>query len=296
MRRMFAVGRRMRSGLAAAAGGLLAAACAIGTPVHDPLAEEVRLLSAGAATRVQPSSLVTRREMPFVVAQHRAAAEQKMLLVYRPAGAEPRPVAMVSSAQTQAGMVVSIRRLPLAAGSGHFDVTLATLEHLYTLILQQEPEGRYCLDKAIRECAGVADAGSQADALRQIAAAREETLGRASGSTASPAWLTVSLRPVQQAGGEDEVGVLVMLGADPLPGRTVFFHKAPHFGCEATTNQDGLAACTLQDHHPEEHSHAGEEDTAVVVTFPGDPRTRPVLVPTTLVVKAHGDKVAGAHR
>ena len=165
------------------------------------------------------------------------------------------------------------------------DVEIATIEHLYSLVLGQDPEAMYCLAAPKRKCGRLGDDYSHAQLLRELRDARQLAVTRAGRAGRNVPWQVVSMAPVVQDGGtDDDVAVRVVSDGKPLEGERVFFHRAPHSGCGARSSPDGLATCRLVDRHGDEESHGEDEKVPVVATFPGNVLAERVLLPTTLVM------------
>jgi hypothetical protein len=288
MQSMSPVSRQLKAGLVIAAGCLLTAACA-GTPttVGQPRMG-IPVPAASDYVRMPVSTLVSKRDLPFKLAQMQRGADRLTLLMHQPAGGEPSPVAVISSSQSGDKAHVSLHRLPLGAGRADAaDLDVATWEHLYVLAIGQEPEARFCLAYAAQPCDAARHGYSHADLLRELVRARQHAVERAHpGGNVMVPWRVVSMAPAPASGADaDEVGVRVTSEQGPMEGASVFFNKAPHSSCVARSREDGLATCHLVDQHGDDGSHAEDDHVAVVATFPGDVRGDRVLVPTTLVMQ-----------
>jgi hypothetical protein len=231
------------------------------------------------------STLVSKRDLPFKLAQMQRGPDRVTLLMHQPAGGEPSPVAAISSSQSGGKAHVSLQRLAtVAGGRDSADLEVATWEHLYALAILQEPEARFCLVYGAQPCDAARDGHSHAELLRELARARQHAVGRARSGMVP--WRVVSMTPAAMKGADaDEVGVRVTSEQGPMGGASVFFNRAPHSSCVARSREDGLATCHLVDQHGHDESHAEDEHVAVVATFPGDVRVDRVLVPTTLVMQ-----------
>jgi hypothetical protein len=276
MRRMNAMSRRFKVGFALAAGCLLTAACTVDArpvdddPVYSP---------------VPASTLVSRRDLQFRLGHVQRGACRVTFLAHQAPGAEPRPVAVISSWQSDRGAHVSVLRLAHPEGNEGSDLNIATLEHLYALALRQEPVARFGFADGLQPCEPAKVDHSHADFLRELFRARRDAVARADHRGTSVAWHVVSMAP---AGGShskaDEVGVRVVSDQGPMEGATIFFNRAPHSGCVAKSRHDGLATCQLVDQHGDDE-HSEEDAVPVVATFPGDVRAGRFLLPTILVLQ-----------
>ena len=270
--------RRPRAGLAALAACLLAAGCATDKPLADPAV----LAEASDYTPVPGSTLVSSPELPFKIARVQRGTVQLTYLAHQPASADPSPVAEMSIAPSGRAAEVSVRLLRWDSAEGdRSDVGIATLEYLYAWTFQQDPRARYCLGYRGRpRCEGAGSRSSHGAFLRELAALRQRV------APASVPWHVVSMAAsVPSRADADEVGVVVTSDRGPMQGATVFFHRAPHAGCVATSRADGLAGCRLVDSHGDDEAHAREAPVPVVATFPGDVRSGRVMVPTTFVLQ-----------
>jgi hypothetical protein len=248
---------------------LLTAACALGNVSDLPV------VVSSAGSRVPGSTLVSRRDLQFRVFQGQWRGSPVTLLMHQPAVGESFPVAAIQASQGH----VSLHRFALPEGTADaVDLQIATLENLYVLALRQDAEARFCLEAK--------DGYSHAELLRALVQARDSALARASPDKPGIPWRVISMAPAPPAGGDaDQVGVRVMRDERPMEGAAVYFNRAPHSGCSAKTNADGIATCELVDQHGDGDSHAEHDGTPVVVTYPGDVRVDLVLVPTTLVMQ-----------
>jgi hypothetical protein len=257
---------------------MLAAACALlascaSEPVAQPTALEYR-----PALR---STLVSGRDVTFVVAQWQQGAERTTVLARQQAGAAPYPVARLVQVSQGPKLQVSVQRLPESGGgAGHAVQDSAALEQLYALVLRQEPQARYCLGNGSKPCNPARDGVSHAEVLLALADARERAAER---SPAAVPWRVVEMAGApSQSSDADVVGVRATAHQVPLEGVAIYFNRAPHSLCTARTGADGVAACRLVDPHGDEHDH--DHAAPVVATFPGDVRSDRVLLPTTYVL------------
>jgi hypothetical protein len=217
------------------------------------------------------STLVSNRDVAFVVAQWQQGAELTTVLARQQPGAAPHPVARLVQVRHGSVSRVSIQLPPESAS--------AVLEQLYALVLRQEPLARYCLASDGRPCDPAHDGVSHAEVLVALADARDKAdLGPA----AAP-WRVVEMTGAHAPSSDaDVVGVRAMADQMPLEGIAIYFNRAPHSLCIARTRADGVAICRLVDPHGDEHEH--DHSAPVVATFPGDVRTERVLLPTTYVL------------
>jgi hypothetical protein len=221
---------------------------------------------------VRVPTLVSRPDIAFKLALVQRGPDRLAILAHQGSAGQPTPVATMWSSASGKEVRLSV----LKAAGGAPDLKLATLEHLYVLVLRQEPKARYCLDDGAERC------HPHAEALRQLAVARQQA---ARGAGSRP-WHVVTMSPAVVGGGDEhEVAVRVTTENGPMEGVSVFFDRAPHFSCVAKSGKDGLATCHLVDQHGEEESHADEAPVSTVATFPGDVRAERVWAPTTLVLE-----------
>lgn len=256
----------------------LAAACALlascaSEPVAPPTAIEYR-----PAAR---STLVSSRNLSFVVAQWQQGAELTTVLARQQAAAAPHPVARLVQVRQGSELQVAVQRLPESgSAAGRADHEIAALEQLYALVLRQEPQARYCLSSGMRPCDAARDSVSHAQVLQALAEVRERAAVRA---PAAVPWRVVEMKGAPTRPGDaDVVGVRVTSHQGPLEDVAIYFNRAPHSLCVARTRADGVASCRLEDQHGDEHEH--DDATPVVATFPGDVRTGRVFLPTTYVL------------
>jgi hypothetical protein len=257
---------------------VLAAACALLVSCASGPETPSAALDYRPASR---STLMSNRDLRFVVAQWRRGAELTTVLAQRQTGASPRPVARLVQAGQGPTLQVSIHRLPVRTSpTSPADDERAALEQLYALVLRQEPQARYCLGSGGQRCDPMRDGVSHAEVLLALADARERVVPH------TPA--TVPWRAVEMAGSPirsvdaDVVAVRATAREVPLEGVAIYFNRAPHSLCAARTGADGVAVCRLVDPHGDDHEH--DHAAPVVATFPGDVRTDRVLLPTTYVL------------
>jgi hypothetical protein len=228
--------------------------------------------AAGAPVRMPRSTLVSKPQLPFALEREQRGSERIDTLLYKPATGEPLPVAVLSVAP--AG--VTLRRLPLPAENG--DLEVATAEHLYVLVMQEEPDARYCIGEAEVPC-DATKGTSHGDLLRQLVELRKR-------AKPSVPWQVVSMEPPPgRRPDADYVAVRLSVEGKPLVGGGVFFNRAPHSSCSAKTDRLGRAGCKLVDQHGHEGAHGDEDHAAVTVIYSGDVRPERVLVPTTYVLR-----------
>jgi len=254
---------RYTRGLRAAAGAVLAASCAIAHAELLPL---------------PASALISRPELKFTLDQQQSGTRQLANVLYERPDGHRTKVAAIETSQGKGGTRVAIRSFASA------ELSVATLERLYTLALRLDPEAGFCFSERPVTCDAGQARHSHGEVLRQIKRAREDALATV-GVRAAP-WGSVSMARVPGASRDaDLVSVRLTSAGVPLADVRIFFNQAPHCACVAKTDADGVANCRLVDQHGDEDEHAGEV-RAVVATFPGDVKVEPVLPPTTFIVRA----------
>jgi hypothetical protein len=275
MSRMRILKSRMRAGVAIVAGCLLVACQTPETPIGIE-----KNLSYGPAPR---STLVGRQDIRFLLARERKKEVMTTVLAYQAPGGKPSPVAVMSASGADGRSQVSVRRLPLAAPRNeHGDLSVATLEYLYTLVLRQDPEARFCFADIGHDCDAALSGYSHAEMLQQLARSRQQAVAARGG--ASIPWQRISLTPANMHHADhDDVFARISGEHGPFEGATIFFNRAPHSSCQAKSNEAGIASCRLVDQHGDEDSHSGQEKAPVLAIFPGDVRADRVLLPTTLM-------------
>jgi len=228
------------------------------------------------------STLISRPDLRFAIARGRRDGAAISVLVYEPQAAPPIPVALAATARSDSRFLVSIRRLGLSQPLDP-QLELAALEHLYVLAVEQEPTAAFCLAADDARCDPAAKGETHAAVLKELVEAREHA-ARASGKPAAD-WNAVTMSTPASAPGRDgdEVAVRVTLRERPVSAQNVFFSRAPHSGCVAPTDADGVARCRLVDYHGDDGDE-NERGVPVVATFPGDVTAGRVLVPMTYVL------------
>jgi len=251
---------------------VLLSSCA-SEPVAPPATVEYR--------PAQQSTLVTRRDLNFLVAKWQGGGRSTTMLALPQSGGSPRPVAQLLEMRQGPELHVSVQWLSEPWNTvDPAGQEIAALEHLYSLVLRQEPQARYCLGRGGRPCDARRDGVSHAQLLQALAGLRERAVGR--GPAAVP-WRIVEMQGVPPRSWDaDVVGVRATGPQGPLEGVAVYFNRAPHSICAARTGADGVATCRLEDQHADGHQH--DHATTVVATFPGDVQPDRVLLPSTRVL------------
>jgi hypothetical protein len=148
---------------------------------------------------------------------------------------------------------------------------IAALEYLYALVLRADTNGAFSF-RAFDPCSEstIGAALSQSDLLHEIARRRNALASRLDVKDQAPKpWTVVSLRraapdrPLQF----NEVRAVVEDSNGPLAGAPVIFSRAPHSGCNATSDRRGIATCILQDNHGDLDDDKDGEP--LVATFSG---------------------------
>ena len=273
------MGRLFSTGLAAVAASLLVASCTL----DRPLAE-----GALAYAPAPISTLLSRRDLPFKIAQVRRGASLRAVLAYQAPGASASPVAEIVTTRIDPAdpmARVSVRLLESdSKRADAADVDIVSVELLYFLTLQLEPQARFCLARGTQPCEFTSGGLSHPEVLRRLALARQEAIARAGRSGTAALWDIVSMAHGAVDG--DHVTVRVTQEQFPLQGVSIYFNRAPHSGCGAKTGEDGVAACDLVDQHGDEDDDSQHAAVRVVATFPGDVRAGRILVPTTFSLPA----------
>nr|WP_156133586.1 hypothetical protein [Massilia sp. JS1662] len=270
---------RLQAGLAMALSCLLGACQTVDRPSYD---------DASLRYTVAPrSALVERQDLQFGLAQMEREAKDMVVLAYGAPGSKPLPVSLITSSGSGARKRVSVQRYPLPETRKEGDdVDVATLEYLYTLVIRQDPEGQFCFADIGQRCDADGKAYSHAEILLQLARSRQHAVGTVKDPGSYIPWRVVSLAPAETPHtNPDDVSVRVTGERGPTKDVTIFFNRAPHSSCAAKSAGDGVAACRLLDQHGDDDSHAGQDRTPVLATFPGDIQAKSVLLPTTLIVQ-----------
>lgn len=226
------------------------------------------------------SALVARQDVPFVIAS--AMKDQKLftVLAHRKDGSQPNPVAWLTSTEQNSNRLISLKSV---AAPGVERVT--ALEHLYALVMRQDPFARYCFSEGATACDAAKAGRNHSGVLLQIAAARQHALVESGAPLGAAKWRSITLRPTREGKDADIVSAVAFDGEKPLENVNVFFNRAPHSSCTAKTTRQGLAKCRLVDQHGDEHDPAVERATPVLAVYPGDVGPAVVRLPTTQVVR-----------
>lgn len=232
---------------------------------------------------VQGSALVTRRDLRFVLARWTDAGETTTVLAHQRHGTAPRPVArLIHTIDGDESRIAVQPLLEPRAGAAFDALSVATLEHLYSTVFQQQPKARFCLGTARRICDPAEERMSHAQVLRALANLRASAAARL---PSAARWHNIELHAQPARSGDaDVVGVRASSRRGPLQSAVIYFDRAPHSICHAPTDGAGAASCRLEDQHGDGHAH--DHATSVVATFPGDVRAERVLLPTTVVIPA----------
>lgn len=244
-------------------------------------------------TAAPVSALVARQDLPFVIASAVKDQDQFTVLAHRQDGSQPKPVAWLKSAEHGSIRLISLKSV---AASGLMRVT--ALEHLYSLVMRQDPFARYCFSEGAGDCDAAKAGRNHSGVLLHIAAARQRAVVESGQASGAATWRSIALRPTREGKDPDVVAALAFDGHKPLENVNVFFNRAPHSSCTAKTTRQGLARCRLVDQHGDEHDPAVERATPVLAVYPGHVEQAVVRLPTTLVVRgelqAPGTSVRGA--
>jgi hypothetical protein len=225
------------------------------------------------------STLVSRPAIRFTLEQQQTAGREVTTLMHAPSGAERRRVAVIEISDSAEHTHI-VLRLQTPARTDP-EVAMTTLERLYTLALQLDPEARLCFEESAMACDATTTKGSHAEALRQIALARQKALAQA--QLPGTPWSVVVMSPTSRdPQGAHRASARVTLAGKPLTDTRIHFSRAPHSACFAKTAADGVAWCELVDQHGDEDEHGGGHE--VVATFPGDVTLERILPPTTGIV------------
>lgn len=214
------------------------------------------------------------------------------VVMYKPAGGDAHPVAamVVDSSEWRTKRVLltwlslpdTVRPAP--------GLDLARDGHLYTMALLQDAEALYCVSSSSGNCDG-GPSRTQGEALQRIALHRECALAAQppSARVDAPRWRVVTIS-AQEAlpGARARVSARVSDQDKPLAGVQLVFSRLPHSACTATTQGDGTATCELSDAQGHEGGHPEFDREPVLVTFPGDLRGNPILLPTTRLMATEG--------
>jgi hypothetical protein len=278
MRLMHLMSRQVRAGLVLAAACLLAAC----QTLDMPLATES--LQYGPAPI---STLVSRRDLQFKLAQVERENGRMAVLAYQPPGERPLPVAVMSLSRSGNESYVSVSRLaPLKAQEDQGNIAIVTTEYLYALVMRQDPEALYCLTQSTQQCNVSSNGYSHAELLRELAREHQEDVARVGRTGTSIPWHVVALKPTGMVHPDsDQVSVHITSDEGSMEGKAIFFNKAPHSSCMANIDKSGIATCYLIDQHGDDGAHSEHEKAPVLATFPGDVGAKRVLLPTTLVQK-----------
>ena len=160
---------------------------------------------------------------------------------------------------------------------------IVALEYLYTMALAGDAEARYSV-RSIDEGKG-GSARSQQEALRKVAELRQRAIGslQQAGDRPVMQWTLVSLEPHFESG-HDRAAVRIRGDRGSLKGLIVSFGRAPHSGCEAVSDENGIAGCELVDLHGHK-GHYEHDDAPVVATFVGRVTPREVMPPTIVLIR-----------
>jgi len=230
-----------------------------------PDGRQVTSAAIPADSRPAPRSLLlSSPDLEFRVASAKAGPYEVTYLVHRGA----LHGAIVEEPGGKRRHVHWVRR------GGPDDVV--ALEYLYGMTLASDAEIEYSMDGVVQSHSDLLRALAQ---LRKRAAERVQLYGRA----VAP-WTMVVLQPHFHRDHE-RASVRIVDERGPLSGMKVSFGRAPHSGCEAESDEHGVASCELVDLH----GHDGHDDHAepIVATFVGSVAPGRVMPPTTLTIPGH---------
>jgi hypothetical protein len=243
--------------------------------------------ASGTAAELLPAvtsssgSALVRADVPLSVANVEWNGRSISVVVSTSPTGGSIPVAAIVVDRSGPG---STRVSLLALSLPEFDdpatgVDAAKYEYLYTLAFRQEADARYCSSSDASHCED-----SQGMALRKIARQRQCALAKLpeGARKAFRGWRVVALNAASgPSGGKPLAAVRVSDGAGPITGARIMFSQRPDSSCTAISRADGIASCELTDDHGHEGDHSDFDREPVVVTFPGDLRGDPILLPMT---------------
>jgi hypothetical protein len=258
---------------------------------HAKPTTSVPLISPASTGRAADSALISRRDVEFNTS-HAEWKGHRLTMLWADSPREGSKLVAVNISTVEGGAGrTSISWLPQPPGARGREamLNLTSLEHLYAMTLATAAEGEFRFATGIDGADGSATS-SQADVLRKIAAARQCIVGNLGwqAGDAVARWEVVLMESHETAnhGDNDAVAVRVKSESGPLSGAHVSFARAPHSGCAAMSDAQGVAACTMQDLHMH-GAHEDGHDAPVVATFRGNVGPAEIQLPTTLVLRRH---------
>ena len=264
---------RFRGLLVACCTALVACAHVAEKDGRGPLLPEGRALSTVVPSTARPaprSSLLSDPALPFSIATEAVGSYRVTYLGHL--GVVHGEIVEEKTDRGHLRHVTWVPRGPLG-GADAAMVDVVALEHLYTMVLAGDAESEYRMGSI---------QGSASEALRELAKLRQVAIGKVAGRDLKH-WGLVRLDP-QPGGGHDRAAVLVRNDRGPLPGMRISFGRAPHSGCEAESDETGVASCDLVDLHGHEEHH-DEDEAAVVATFGGRVTSDHVMPPTLALIR-----------
>jgi hypothetical protein len=161
-------------------------------------------------------------------------------------------------------------------GVEHLDTFALTLDPLQQFALSVCKSGINCLT-AYRKLLSYAELLSTLAAQR-ASHARQVTQDKQN----HPRWVSVSLTDAVQDI-DDRVSIKVKGEPAAFAGSAVAFSRRPYAGCIVTKDSNGLATCTVEDPHGDEHSE-DEENGPIIATYSGKLLPDLQFLPTTQVL------------
>lgn len=230
-------------------------------------------------------SALVRGHVPLSVEEVEWNGASISIVMHKLPGGDAHPVAVMvadpSPSQSTRVLLMALA-LPDSVRPGP-GLDVARDEHLYTLAFRQDADALYCVPSSSGGCEG-GQYVSQGEALQRLASRRECALAALPDSLRAelPRWRTVTLSLGDALPGPSaRVSARVSDQDVPIAGAQVMFSRLPHSACAATTSADGTATCELADAHGHGDGHPEFDRAPVLVTFPGDLRGNPILLPTT---------------
>ncbi len=233
---------------------------------------------------VQASSLFSTGNLQFEMGRVRHGDSLATVLAYETSSKDVSPVATIALAGEGASSKICIDLLARTDAGADRVLAVATLEHVYNLVLREDPWAAYCLADKIHQCSFTAKGLPQGDMLRELVRMREHELSDGLAGVASKPWQVVMLSPTGVGSSDDLVRARIAGKDGPMQGMRLFFHKAPHSGCNAMSDANGVASCQLVNFHGDDDGDENK-DPKLLVTFPGESDSHRVLVPTTFVMQ-----------
>jgi hypothetical protein len=237
---------------------------------------------AAASVNIPASALFTSASAAMREAR---SADARTTWLLGPHNQSLLPLADIEKAARKGAYQVRWYRPVEGAEAATVRLSLDTMEHVYALLLKQNPQHHFEFPAGKKTKAKTTWL-SHSQALARVASMRSclatELQALQPDITIKP-WqvATIDPQPLRGAHGLEVAAEVRDARGQPIAGH-LSFSRGSHLGCGATVQKNGAGQCTLFDEHGHElHDH--EHHARTVVMFSGSVAADRIILPTTQV-------------